>query len=212
MQHASCSWRSLVLTEEQTSPGAQRPLQNGGGKKSKANLEAGAGDILFPLDATSACDAVLLTKEAALGKNSFVFSQEDQLGPLSSLSPTGCGAVSFDSQRPCSNRLLSLPVSRDQFLLLAKNRGAICQEQKIKRGGQLLEREGSSRIRLAVTNSPFKADPIMAHLRMGPAQRRSRHHSCRGPSCCLLPSGQGIARGSSDAFCLVQLQNQVFSI
>lgn len=150
---------------------------------------------------------MLLTKEAALGKSGFVFSQEDQLSLLSSLSPTGCGAVSFDSQHPRSNQLLSLPVSRNQFLLLAKNRGAICQEQKIKRGGQPLEREGSSWIRLAVTNSLFKADPIMAHLRSDPARSRSR-----GPSCCLLPSGQGTARGSLDAFCLVQLQNQVFSI
>lgn len=50
----SCSWCSLVSTEEQTSPGARRPQQNGGGKQSTANLEAGAGDILFPLDAASA--------------------------------------------------------------------------------------------------------------------------------------------------------------
>lgn len=50
----SCSWCSLVSTEEQTSPGAWRPQQNGGGKKSKENLEAGAGDILFPLDPASA--------------------------------------------------------------------------------------------------------------------------------------------------------------
>jgi len=53
---------------------------------------------------------VLLTKEAALGKSGFVFSDVNRLGRLS---PTRCGAVSSDSQQLPSNWLLALPVIGD---------------------------------------------------------------------------------------------------
>ena len=132
---------------------------------------------------------MLLTEEAALGKSGFVFSHVNRLGRLSL---TRCGAFSSDSQQPPSDQLLALPVIRDQFLLLAKNRGAACQEQKIKRGGQPSERERNSKIRLAIINSRFKLDAIMANLGTDPALLKSRHPSLRGPSevLCMLLLGQ----------------------
>lgn len=121
---------------------------------------------------------MLLTKEAALGKSGFVFSHVNRLGCLS---PTRYGVFSLDSQWPPSDQLLALPVIIDQFLLLTKNRGATCQEQKIKRGGQPSEGERNSKIRLAIINSRFKLDAIMAKLGTGPALLESRHLSLGGP-------------------------------
>lgn len=132
---------------------------------------------------------MLLTEEAALGKSGFVFSHVNQLGHLS---PTRCAAVSSDSQQPPSKQPLALPVIRDQFLLLAKNRGATCQEQKIKRGGQPSERERNSKIRLGIINSQFKLDAIMAHLGTDSVLLESRCPSLKGPSevLCMLLLGQ----------------------
>lgn len=189
-------WGQLGIHRWANISRVHRDTRRSEGGKSKASLEAGAGDILFSLDATSVWAAVLLTKEDALGKSGFVFSHVNRFGCLS---PTHWRAVSSDSQRPPSDQLLALPVIRDQFLLLAKNRGATCQEQKIKRGGQPSERERNSKIRLAIINSRFKLDAIMANLGTDPALLESRHPSLGGPSevLSMLLLGQWTERGNS---------------
>lgn len=132
---------------------------------------------------------MLLMKEATLGKSGFVFSHMNQLGHLSL---TSCRAVSSD-------QLLALPVIRNQLLLLAQNRGATRQEQKIKRGGQPSEKAKNSKIRLAIINSRIKVAAIMSNLGTDPALLktfftwgpiRSALHArtARGSSWYLRPS------------------------